>query len=658
MAVGKQFISTNGDATTPTKPGGIIHPEVLQPSTIEPSNGGSGGPGGGGDEVITTQSNQPASYTPNPEGYHNTGGGAEAAVGTDYSWNKQGSEKAQRTYSSDVLTANQNSLTNRQTIENNAVNYQAQADMMQYQNNQNAEKVGWTGGYVLDQNRQMDYLKASIQAQMYGAMELQKYGHDSALAAARLSYDLNQQEYARQYYQDAISSALSEAQLTGVYFSAETRDMLSQRATAQQILKDPQVSDADRERAQKVITSINGWFKENNVSESGVEQYTKWATESQEALTWEQQQFQEFDAALKVAQTNVADNVTAHIRYTLDENGNPKIEYTGGYDGEVRTLDMDGMSAADLVSYIKQQYTGADGKPVEKVNTMAREQVQSYINYLYEDAKNKASTITKDKDGNEKVTTNLNKKEYKEAIEKLETLLNEINGKLEDNYKLTNPIKATDKPLSNGNGVTDVKEDYDSIGEWNQDTTIVVNGDNGEHAISLSNLSYLDWNDPNGKLNEENKKQYPKASLDIGWSDLPSDWQKVFKDQLKINDSSGFLIETLPITVSFKTETNQVKAVVNGIDKSITQNAVPGTIKGLGGQIESFLKDFYLKTTGKESIDQGTAMIVGNNILVWMGDKANPKWQTIVTNKTRVNPIGTGPGNYMTDESIAYLLSL
>ena len=275
----------------------------------------------------------------------NTGGGAEAAVGTDYTWNQQGSSQAQKTYSSDVLSAKQNLLTNRQSIENNAVNYQAQADMMKYQNNQNAEKVGWTGGYVLDQNRQMDYLKASIQAQMYGAMELQKYGHDSALAAARLSYDLNQQEYARQYYQEAVSAALSEAQLTGTYFSAETKDMMSQLAVAQQKKNDQSLTEDERNQAAQLEKQIEDWFQSNGISKEGVKTLEAWQQDQANELQWSNELWTRYQAVLETARTEISENASKFIM--LDAEGK---EYFDGTN--VVTGDWDTMTAQSVGDYL------------------------------------------------------------------------------------------------------------------------------------------------------------------------------------------------------------------------------------------------------------------------------------------------------------------
>jgi hypothetical protein len=551
--------------------------------------------------------------------------GIDAAVGTDYTWNQQGQQKAVTQYKSDIITQQQNFLTNRQTIENNAVNYQAQADMMKYQANQNAEKVGWTGGSVLDQNRQMEYLKEGIQAQMYGAMDLQKEGYKSALAAARFSYDLNQQEFAHQYYVDAQTEALNEAQITGVYFSAETKDMMNQLSIADRRKDDQSLSEEERTRARNLSNTIEKWFSDNGISKAGVKTLEAWTAEQSAQLEWANQLYAQYNAALQTARADIADNATAFIRYIFDENGNPIIDYTGGVGGEVQTIDMDHISADKLINYIKQTYTNAAGKEVTVINDKAKEQAQAYVNFLYNQALTQAQTVTTDSNGNKTTTTNKNKTEYKEALDALEKFVNAINEAIGEGT-ITNPIKDTDKPQnpvsgsSNSGSSGGLNNEYNSIGSWNSDTTITVTGDNGEKALTLSNLQYLDWNDPDGRLT--NGKNYPKSSVSINVSELPDSWAKVLKNQLGIKDD--FLLEVLPTEI-YDSENHKISGIkVEGRDAPIIALSEYNGTKdfGLGGQIEYFLKDFYENTTG-QPIKAGSMIVLGDYILVWNGDNGD-----------------------------------
>lgn len=311
--------------------------------------------------------------------------GAGAANGTQYSWDKMGTDQAQNQYQQEALKAKQDALANRQTIEQNALEYQQQADMMQYANNQNAEKVGWTGGYVLDQNRQMQYLKSSIQAQMYGAMELQKYGYDSALAAARLSYDLNQKEFAHKYYQDAVNVAITEAQITGTYFSAETRDMMSQLNMADQeigmyneegkaltleaidekIKSGEFIPTAEQSRALEVRRNIESWYKANGVSTTGIKTLAAWESEQAMAQQWAMNQWEMYQAALSAANNKDLENPNVVIE--LDKEGNPIYNGT-----QVQTKDFGAMSNKEITDYAN---TGSQ----------AKSQVTGYVNNMFEE---------------------------------------------------------------------------------------------------------------------------------------------------------------------------------------------------------------------------------------------------------------------------------
>lgn len=380
----------------------------------EPETPGSGGSNPPQQPTPPTPTPEPGSiegdkksYSPNSEGLSNTGAGAESAIGSDgkpigYSWEKTSADKAQKQYIADVLAQKQTMLTNRQNIANNAVNYQAQADMMKYQNNQNAEKVGWTGGYVMDQNRQMEYLKQSIQAQMYGAIELQKYGYDSSLAAARLSYDLNQQEYARQYYEQAVSTALSEAQLTGTYFSAETKDMMAQMSTADQNLMnlgaidkdgnpvpgfnpDNLLSSEDREaydRAVKIKDSITNWFSTNKISKEGVKTLESWQADQANELNWTNELWTRYQAALESANQDISTIASAFIRF----DGND-VSYSNGI---VNTIDFSLLSDSEIKSY----YEDGDQQ---------KQQVASYFRWMLQDIVTKNTKVVNTETGETKV---------------------------------------------------------------------------------------------------------------------------------------------------------------------------------------------------------------------------------------------------------------
>lgn len=386
-------------------------------------------------------------YTPNSEGKTNTGQGAEAALGTDFSWNKAGKEKAQTQFESDVVNAKTNAQQNATTINQQLVQNQEAADMIQYKNNQEAEKVGWTGGYVLDQNRQAEYLKASINAQMYGAIELQKYGYDTSLAAARLSYDLNQQAFAKEYYNEAVQNALNEAQITGVYFSAETKDMMAQYNIAKQKLKE----NPSDESAANITKSIDNWFESNGISPEGVKTLAAWQADQANELNWQNEIWTEYQAALQTAQAAIDENATAFIAYNADG-----IEYN---NGEVRIIDFNGLSNKQLSEYASLSDKG-------------REQVQAYIEYKKQEIYSSNAIVDSDGNPNGYRADNIDKelKALEQQVQEINNASKEINNASDDSIKDIK-IDISDKPTAQG-GTQSTNEYTFRIGETEYTGTV------------------------------------------------------------------------------------------------------------------------------------------------------------------------------------------
>jgi hypothetical protein len=324
----------------------------------------------------------------------NTASGAEAALGTQFSWDQKATGVADTKFQMEANQAKSDALAQRQTLEQNAANYQTQADMMKYSSNQSAQSAGWTGGYVLDQNRQMEYLKSSIQAQMYGAMELQKYGYDTALTAARLSYDLNQQEFAHQYYMDAVNASLQEASTTGVYISPEVKDMLAQYNTAQGELK----ADPTNEKATKVSNAVKDWFSQQgitNMSEPGIKTLSAIQyeidlayNEMMNAYTQYYEVLDRIAAADSVAAQKLAENANAFIKYEVDENGNV-VEKYNPTTGKYEIGDFSSMSAEEI-------------KKMAESNDKSKQQVISYVDSTFQEIINNyvSSVQLKDASGN------------------------------------------------------------------------------------------------------------------------------------------------------------------------------------------------------------------------------------------------------------------
>lgn len=282
-----------------------------------------------------------------------TGSGIDSALGTEYSWDTKASERANLDYEAAVLESKSNYLTNRQELESQGQQLQQQVDMQKYSQNQSNEKAGWTGGYVLDTERQMAYLKQTIQSQMYGQMELQKYGYDTSLAAARLAYDTNKYDLALEYYNTALQRAVTEADITGYYVAPEVTEMLNEYSIASSILNaESGYSDEERERADKVLASVYEWFQANGISKEGVMTMSKYESERD----WNQSLIDSFEYIDETTHQITGDKF---IEYGAD--GKPVYSEDGT---TVKTKNFKTMSSQEILDYIaindicKEQFYG------------------------------------------------------------------------------------------------------------------------------------------------------------------------------------------------------------------------------------------------------------------------------------------------------------
>ena len=297
----------------------------------------------------------------------NTGSGSDAAKDTSYSWDKKAAERADLSYKTDVLTAKQDALAKRQEIETQAQQYQTQSDMQKYVTNQSIEKAGWAGGYVLDANRQRQYLEMSIQASMYNSMELQKYGYDSQLQAARLAYDANMMDLAMEYYNTAVQNALQEGSVTGIYMSAEQKDMLSQYNTAQAILANQDASEDERVKAEKISSQINTWFEEQGISAAGVKTLS--------TLEYE------------INKTQVLSSIYEAALSRIDENGQSDYVFiTGVEDGKATTIDFNNASGVAIADYLNNGGDQAITNLKTYIDYVLGNNITDYITMLNGDA--------------------------------------------------------------------------------------------------------------------------------------------------------------------------------------------------------------------------------------------------------------------------------
>lgn len=190
------------------------------------------------------------------------------------SWETDAEEQAKNQLLQDTATAEQGQLKSRQSIESNAVQANQEYTLLNYQQNQNIEKMGWGGGSYHDAKMQEDYIKASIQADLYGQLELQKYGYETEMAKARAAYDSNQKQLAMEYLKVEYERAYNNAQMTGVWIDPTVKDRLAAWDIANRQIEEAKANpDSDAYKKAKTIRdSILASFNvDSSLSEQGVD---------------------------------------------------------------------------------------------------------------------------------------------------------------------------------------------------------------------------------------------------------------------------------------------------------------------------------------------------------------------------------------------------
>lgn len=113
-------------------------------------------------------------------------------------------------------------------IAKNEVSAIQQYESSKYQAAQTIDKSGWSGGYALDTNKQLDYMRASIQADILSQKDLQGLGYKSALGQAIAATELQADQLALDRYRQARQDAEYTSQLTGYYIEPHIADMATQ----------------------------------------------------------------------------------------------------------------------------------------------------------------------------------------------------------------------------------------------------------------------------------------------------------------------------------------------------------------------------------------------------------------------------------------------
>lgn len=270
---------------------------------------------------------------------------------TTPSWETDATELAKLQLLQDEATAEQSQLKARQNIETNANKANSEYTLLTYQQNQNIEKMGWGGGSYHDAKMQVEYLQASIQADMYGQLELQKYGYETEMAKARAAFDANQKQLAMEYMKEEYNKAYNAAQLTGIWIDPTVKDRLAQWDIATKVMKENEGNPDSEEykKAKRIKEEILGSFniaEGTIISEQGVdvlrqilEQQNLYSTRTLTAAQIDQMEIELANAQELVEKERVKEEEAKGIYGYKDANGNTvKVNIFTGTSEEIQAL--------------------------------------------------------------------------------------------------------------------------------------------------------------------------------------------------------------------------------------------------------------------------------------------------------------------------------
>jgi hypothetical protein len=307
----EQQIGFAADANTIDNPDLLI-PEVQQEVTGDAVPGIQGG---GGDVLPPPEPQNPAllamvdSYDPQSI---MTDAAADIAR-----------EQALLMQSRDMITAEQNAIASRANIERNAARGQEQALLGEYSTQQTIEKMGWTGGYRTDAETQMSYLRASISSDLYGQMELQRLGYETALEQARINFSLNNIQLANEYMNQQWQIEFQRANITGELISPIDRENVNQFKAAQTIIKSQEGTYTAEQvaKAQQVYNQLLEWYGGEGIGQEGLAALYEIST-----LTRNAQQFEMNQAQLDQIELNMTLSVQSAAREIQADGEIPIIE--------------------------------------------------------------------------------------------------------------------------------------------------------------------------------------------------------------------------------------------------------------------------------------------------------------------------------------------
>ncbi len=237
----------------------------------------------------------------------------------DYNWNKLAEERAQSVYNQEATQVLSDYAKSMQAINEAANQAMDQFFSAMYGSNQTADKMGWDGGgQVSNEERKTSFLKAATAANMFTKDEMQRYGVESQLSVARMYAEADMKAYALELYQDELNKAIREAELTGYYIAPEASEIMKQEKVAQDILNNPNATQAEKDRANKVMSAAYAYYDKLGFEKEKVDPETGKVTKYPGVKILAQYEYEETVRANKESE-RIQEDANDIARDTYDE---------------------------------------------------------------------------------------------------------------------------------------------------------------------------------------------------------------------------------------------------------------------------------------------------------------------------------------------------
>jgi hypothetical protein len=267
-------------------------------------------------------------------------------------------------------------------IAKNEVSAIQQYESSKYQAAQTIDKSGWSGGYALDTNKQLSYMRESIQADILSQKDLQKLGYKSALGQAIAATELQADQLALDRYRQARQDAEYTSQLTGYYVEPHIADMATQVSALSTLIAGEQEGSPNKAKYEATLKTLhknlNDIIRKKNeelkaqgadysfgkvaedgtfISVTGIKTLAQIQRESQlrkeeleQALLTEDIEIRKVEAAIK--QADLYKKLDAKGNVMLDDKGN--IIYGSHSADRQAKMDELGIKDAELGIEIKE----------------------------------------------------------------------------------------------------------------------------------------------------------------------------------------------------------------------------------------------------------------------------------------------------------------